>query len=403
MTTIPTTDEIYTGIIADLQANLGIANIPVFGPVVLRAIALMQTGKIKLIYLAIGNLQKNIFIDTAEPESIGGTLERFGRVKLNRNPNPAVAGQYTVSVTGTAGAIIPANTQFISSQTSTSPGYIFVLDSDYILIGSGDTISLRALTAGVTSILAVSDTLVPASPIPGVTSVVTVTAITTEPLEAETIEEYRAAGTLAYRLEPQGGAATDYRLWSSDAQGVAQSYPYARSGFPNQVNLYIEALPADSTDGRGTPSGYNSVDPTSPLPNTMLAAVQQVVNFNPDTTLPTNQRGRRPVTVVVNYLPVSIITIDINVTGSTWTIAQQTTISDALKAAISLMRPFVAAAETLSEQNDYVDSNVIVSIILAAIPGSVFGAVTLKANSVTIPSYTFINGNIPFVNTATFI
>lgn len=83
---IPTTQELYTSIKSDLETELNI-NIPVFGKIFLRALAAVQAAKLKLYYLAIASVQKNIFPDTADPESIGGTLERFGIVKLGRNRN----------------------------------------------------------------------------------------------------------------------------------------------------------------------------------------------------------------------------------------------------------------------------------------------------------------------------
>jgi hypothetical protein len=60
MITIPTLQQINASIINDLQAQYG-NNIPPFGKVVLRAIAAVQAAKLKLIYLTLGNLQKNIF------------------------------------------------------------------------------------------------------------------------------------------------------------------------------------------------------------------------------------------------------------------------------------------------------------------------------------------------------
>ena len=99
MTVIPTYIELYNGVLSDLETQMQVS-VPIFGKNFLRALAVVQAGKLWLYYKAIANVQKNIFIDTAEPESIGGTLERFGRVKLNREPFSARAGEYIVTVTG---------------------------------------------------------------------------------------------------------------------------------------------------------------------------------------------------------------------------------------------------------------------------------------------------------------
>ena len=96
---IPTLSELYTSVKGDLESEIGI-NLPLFGKSYIRGLASVQAGKLKLYYLAIASVQKNIFPDLAESELTGGTLERFGRIKLNRNPFSAVAGKYEVTVTG---------------------------------------------------------------------------------------------------------------------------------------------------------------------------------------------------------------------------------------------------------------------------------------------------------------
>lgn len=392
MIIIPTTKELYDDIISDLEAEYG-EEIPVFGKAFLRAMAGVQAVKLKLYYLAIGNLQKNIFIDTAEEESRGGTLERFGRIKLGRNPFPATAGQYTVQVTGTVGAIIPASTTFKSNDDAQNPGKLFILDNAYELVAGTNTITLRALESGLDSKLEIGDGLTATSPIAQVDKIGTVTAETIEPRAQEDIEEYRSKALDAYRLEPQGGAATDYRLWAADAQGVQQAYPYAKSGAANEINLFIEATVADSTDGKGTPSAA------------LLDEVETVVELDPDTTKSLNERGRRPLGVfAVNYLPITVKEIDITVAGFVgMTSSIQTQILNALTEYINTVRPFIAGADPLEDKNDILDVNKIISIILTVRPGSVFGAVTLKVDTVAMSTYTFVDGNIPHLNTVLYI
>ena len=126
--TIPTTQQLYQNILADLESNLGIT-IPLFGPIFLRSLAAVQAAKIKLLYLLLADVQKNIWVDLADPIAIGGTLERFGIVKLGRLPFAATAGEYEVEVTGDIGAVIPLNTTFKSNDNSLSPGFLFILDA----------------------------------------------------------------------------------------------------------------------------------------------------------------------------------------------------------------------------------------------------------------------------------
>jgi hypothetical protein len=390
MTTIPTFQELNSAIIADLQAQYGV-NISTTGKVFLRVLAAVQAARLKLLYLVLANVQKNIAPDTADSESIGGTLERFGRLKLNRNPFPAQAAQYQIQVTGSIGAVINAQVTFKSDDNSLSPGILYILDNPYTLTATTGNITVRSLTAGLESKLNISDTLTVTSPIALVNSSAMVVSTIIQPLSSETIDEYRKQVVASYKKEPQGGAVTDYILWSQDVQGVASVYPYAKSGFSNQVDLFVESTLADSTDTKGTPSTL------------MLTEVQSVVNNNPDTTIPALERGRKPITVIVNYLPVTIINVDISIpsfAGLTSDI--QAGIFNALKNAISQIRPFIDGYDSLSEKNDMLDVNKIIGIIIGQQPGSSFAAPIMAINGTPLITYQFAFGNIPYLNTVTY-
>lgn len=389
---IPTINELYTDIRSDLATRLNI-NIPIFGKVVLNALAMVQAGKLKLFWLAIARVEKNIFIDTADSESAGGTLERFGRVFLARERRAAVQGQYTVAVTGTVGAVIAAGSLFKSDDTATSPGVLFQLDVQKTLASTSDTMTLRALTAGPDARLQVGDTLTSTSPLINVNDQVTVTAETTVPTAQETVENYRDEAIRSVQLEPQGGSPGDYRQWSDDVAAVRFVYPFATPGQCGQVDLYVEANQADSTDGKGTPTA------------TTLTDVEAVVDFDPDTTRPNNERGRRPVNVSVNYIAVTpqdvIITVNNPVNIDTDT---QATILTDLRTVINDVRPFVAGAESINNRNDVLSITLIITTIQNALTGgqSFSGiTVTVGGNALTT-STQFFNGDIPFLQALNF-
>lgn len=392
MVTIPTLAQLYTSVKADLETSFG-DTIPSFGKNFLRALAMVQAGKLKIYYYAIANLQKNLAPDTADPEALGGTLERYGRIKLNRNPFPAAPGQYQIQVTGLVGAVISASQTFKSNDDSLNPGALFILDNSYTLVANPDSIVVRALTPGLDSKLLVGDGLTSTSPIANVNSDAVVLVETVPPLAAEDTEAYRSKTLDAYRLEPEGGAASDYRLWAEDAQGVQQVYAYAKAGFSGEVNLYVEATIADSIDGKGTPSNF------------ILDAVEAVVELDPDTTKPINDRGRRPLGAFqIHYLPVSPKTIDIQITGFVGITADiQTLIATAIKSFLDDVRPFVAGADVLENKNDIFGINQIISIILSVRPGSVFGAIQLTVAGNVVNSFTFTNGDIPALNSITYV
>lgn len=391
MTTIPTISELYNRILTSLETEFS-ANIPLVGKNFLRALAAVLAVQQKMAYLRLGAVQKNIFIDTADPESKGGTLERYGRVKLGRNPFPAIAAQYEIQVTGEIGAVIKASTTFKSNDDSTNPGQLYVLDNEYTLVAETDTITVRALEAGLGSSLNDDDELTATAPIANVNSLAIVTAEVVEPRAAEDIEAYRQAGMNAYRLEPQGGAASDYRLWAQDAQGVERVYPYNKSGATAEINLYIEATLEDSEDGKGTPTAG------------IIEDVEEVVDRNPDTTLSINERGRRPMQVIVHYLPVTIKEIDIVISDfSDLNAEKEELILSEVTSMIGEIRPFISAADLLEDKNDILDINKIISAVLRARPGSIFGNVDLQVDGVSVSTYTFDNGEIPYLNSVSYL
>lgn len=380
----------FDDILLNLESEFG-GDIPGFTKVFLRAVAAVQAVKLKMIYLRIGNLQKNIFADTAEPESQGGTLERYGRIKLGRDPFTARAGQYDVTVTGSIGATIDAQTTFKANDDSTSPGKMFILDAPHIMVTGSDTIRLRALEAGTGSQLANGDELSATSPIIGVNRIATVASEYISPAAAEDIEDYREKVIEAYQLEPNGGSVGDFRLWAADAQGVARVYPYAKTDAPGEINLYVEATVIDSTDGKGTPSAG------------LLDEVEQVVELDPDTTKPINERGRRPILAIVNFLPVTIREITIVIVDfQSLTAEKQTGIYNAVKARIDNIRPFIAGADALEDKDDILNLNIIISEILTLYPGAIFGSVLMYTDGVQENSHTFVNGDIPHLVSITY-
>lgn len=391
MNNIPTLQQIKNDIISDIQTQYGNTISPI-GKVFLRAQAAVSAGKIWSLFMALAFVQKNIFVDTADPAEMGGTLDRFGYVKLGRTRYQATAGVYKIQITGTIGAIVPASTTFKSDDTSLSPGFLFILDAAYTLVSTTDTIDVRALTPGIDSKLNVSDTLTATGPIALVNSSAIVSLITTPPLAEESVEDYRQKIIDSYRFESQGGAATDYRLWSADAQGVEKVYPYATSGTPSSVDLYIEATPPDSIDGKGTPTAQ------------LLLDVEAVVNFNPNTGLALNERGRRPLQAKVNYYPITVQDVDITINSfAGLTPAIQAALLTALTSMVNKIRPYVDSADIVSERNDTIDQNKVISAIINNQPGASFGAISIDVAGSPITSYMFTLGFIPNLNSVTYV
>lgn len=380
MITLPTLTEINTAVIADIEARYG-TPVSMVGKSFLRIWAGVISGTSYLMYIALGKVQKNIFVDTCDYE----TLVRFGRVKLGRNPFPATAGIYNVEVTGTIGAVIPVSSTFKSDDDSANPGNLFIIDSTVTLVSTTQIIQLRCLSSGVETKLEVGDTLTATAPIALVNSQCVVDEEITAPLSAETEDEYRSKVLNAFRLEPQGGAGADYRLWSADVQEVKNSYPFAAAGF-TQVNLFIEAKIADSTDGKGTPSSDTLDD--------VETAIEDPTVDRP---------SRKPILSVVNYLPVTPLDVLITITDYVGLTAEiEATILATISEEMFKIRPFVSSIDVLDNKNDILSNHKIIGLILIAKPGSIFSSVSFTVDGVDYDTYTFSNGDIPHLVSITY-
>lgn len=373
--TIPTLQQLYSQVLADLESEMNIT-IPLFGKSFLRALAMVQAAKLWMLYLRLSFVQKNTWVDTCDSD----TLDRFGFVKLGRYRYPATQGKYLCSVNGSVGATINGGTQFISNDDSQSPGKLFVLDITYVCTGSSDEIELRALEAGDDSRLFIGNTLTSVVPISLVDSILTVTSETLQPDAAEDIEDFRRKVIDSFQLMPQGGAPADYRLWSSEVAGIVQTYPYTASGNTNQVNLFIEG---DTVNGVPSPTDIN--------------------NVRDNIELPTSDRpARKPATDLVNYLAVTPLTIDIEISSFVGT-PPASLIESAIISALSDVRPFVDSIDIVSNRNDLFSTNNIIQIILEVQPGSSFGAITMEVDGVVESSHQFTDGDIPLLGIISYV
>lgn len=391
MKPIPLLSELYANIAADLANKLGLTSTTEL-KFVADAFAAVEAGQFKLSYLYKVDVERNLSPFTADPADQGGQLNDMGQLRLNRQPFPATNGYYTASVTGVIGSVIRAGLTFKSNDDSKSPGNLYILDTEYIMPGASGTITLRSLDAGIDFLLAVADGLTPTEPVIGVDDTVLITAVTTAPTAAEDIELYRQNVIDSYRLMPQGGARTDYRLWAADAPGVQRVYPYVKDDDAGVMQVFVEATPIDSTDGKGTPSG------------SLLTNVTSVIKFSPDTTLPTDYRGRMPGGVILDVEPISTVPVDVTITGlQTDTTAIRNSIHANLVDYLFDVRPFIDGVDLQADKNDTVTGPKLQSVVQDTIGnGNTFLGFAMSVNGVLVNTYQFGLGNIPYLRNLTY-
>jgi len=391
MKNIPSIIELNEDVANDLRSKLGLTDDDL--KKVVGVMPLVLSAQLKLLYLFLGDIQDNCFPDKASTELNGGTLERLGRIYLNRNPFPDSIGVFKLSVTGVAGSVLRSDLTFKSNDDALNAGQVYVLDTEYTLTGTADEIEVRSIGAGVLYNLSIGNNLTITEPVIGVDKTVTVSEVVTQPTAGETEELYRQAILNAIQLEPQGGAKSDYRIWAGDAQGVRLIYPYVRDGEAGTIDIYVEATLIDSEDGKGTPG------------TAILNAVADVIDFDPDVTKPDYERARRPMQANVEVSAITLIPVDVTITGLYDDSASvQTSIESSLIDLIYDVRPFIDGADLLRNKNDILYSGNVQGVVTSAlINGNFFNVLELKVDGNIVTSYEFGLGNIPYLRNLIFI
>lgn len=391
MKPIPTLSQLYENIVKDLKSKLNISDDDLMS--VLNAFSASIAGQFKLNYIYLGDIVKNLFPDTADLSEDGGELNRFGQLYLNRQPKPATNGYYIITLQSTQGSIIRNGLTYKSNDDSTSQGKLFISETEYTANGINDSILIRSLESGRDSLLSVGDELTITEPVVGTESTVVVQSVQTLPISSETIDDYRQKILDAMILEPQGGARTDYRLWSQDAQGVKRVYPYVKQNSPGTVQIFVEAIKSDSTDGLGTPS------------QTILDNVEEVIYWNPDLSLPIDERGRIPIQANPEILPITLRPVDIQIDGLA---NNNSSITNLVRTNLNLfledVRPFIMGADLAANKNDILYSGKMQSVLLETLGANNFyNDFKMFVDGQELNNFTFSLSNIPYLRNINYV
>lgn len=383
---IPTLEELQEQILNDYASEFGISVEDLGDTFIVESKVIAAV--LYPFYLTAGQVENNVFPDLADDE----TLLRFGQGLLNRAPSPAQQGEYTIEVTGTIEAVISSGTRFQSNDDSNAPGYLFIVDSEFTLSAETDSLTVRALTSGLESKLNVGDKLTSTQPLTNVSDEVEVLSIDVNPSDAESIESYRDDVLAAFRLEPQGGSPSDYRLWALDVPEVRTVYPYVEPNNAGSIKIYSEATPENSESIVGVPN-QTILDAIYKAPSGGNSESGAIVYNEAE------QRGRRPMIVFnIQSLPVEPLSLDLEFTDLT-NVAAKDAIQLAVESFIYDKRPFIAGAESLLNKNDILTIGQLIAVVVDVLEdeGGTFSSLQMKINSVLVDTYTFTFGNYPYL------
>lgn len=384
----PSLKSIFNRFSSDLKQRLGIPlndnlkeNLSALGAVV--------SAENYLLYLLAEDIQRNLYPDTADPESEGGQLERLGLLYLGRLPYNATPTKLRLRVKGKSGSTLRDNLTFKDNNSN----LLFILDNKYILNGTNDLIEVRSLENGSETVLQVGSELTITEPVIGVDSIVVVSEIIEKAVNSESESEYRRAVLDSMQLEMQGGAKTDYRLWARDCKGIRNVYPYVKSGDAGTIEIFAEANKEDSTDSKGTP------------PASMLSNLTSVLNLDPNTNKPMYKRGRRPMQAKLEVKPIVHEEITVTIKGLfTSSNAIKDSVKNSIEGYLYTIRPFVDGGQLLRDKNDVLNVARLSSAVSDAIGvDNFFLDLEMKVGSNIVSQWVFTNGRIPVLKNVVYV
>src|SRR5690606_1387664 len=187
MKKIPTIQEIFQRFEDKIKSEL---DIPVNQELKenIAALGMVIAAELKLIYLYMQDIQRNVYPDTADYESEGGQLNRLGNIYIGRPPHPATNGVYNVSFTGTVGTVINTTATFKKVDSNENNESVYMLDNNYTVVAGENTIALTSFETGSLNKLKVGDILSLTYPLIGINGNFTVTEQVQAPLDYESEE-----------------------------------------------------------------------------------------------------------------------------------------------------------------------------------------------------------------------
>nr|DAW73068.1 MAG TPA: Baseplate J like protein [Caudoviricetes sp.] len=202
----------------------------------------------------------------------------------------------------TQGSVLYSGTQLKSNVT----GKLYIVEETKTLLQQKETVSVVCTEIGTAGNLEQNDTLNFVNPYGFIKTEAVVSDVARVGLDNELESSYRNRVINRFRLQPQGGALADYRIWASEVPGVLNVYPYNDKEQPGGVLLYVSGISdvyADRIPDKG-----------------LLKKVGEACTYDPET----GRATRKPLTAMLdpkndgsysNVKPVSVAVFDVVITG----------------------------------------------------------------------------------------
>ncbi len=202
----------------------------------------------------------------------------------------------------TQGSVLYSGTQLKSSVT----GKLYIVEETKNLLQTKENVSIVCTEIGTAGNLEKNDTLNFVNPYGFIETEAVVLDVARVGLDNELESSYRNRVINRFRLQPQGGALADYRIWASEVPGVLNVYPYNDKEQPGGVLLYV--------------SGISDVYVDRVPDKGLLKKVGEACTYDPET----GRATRKPLTAMLdpkndssysNVKPITVAVFDVVITG----------------------------------------------------------------------------------------
>jgi uncharacterized phage protein gp47/JayE len=264
----PSVRDLYDTFIADYEQRTG-QQTPLLARAFVRAFAWPVAGVVVLVYRYGQWVYRQMFIATCDVTA----LRLFG-FRAGVDFKDGSATTLKIQLEGVTAPTISAGTLFVSES-----GVTYKTTDVSVTSGTTNVCIATSTTSGSATVPAIGATMTLVNPLLNVPDSGTVSEVTTEGDEPETLEQYRARVQARYRLQPQGGAPADYFLWATEVDGIVDAYVYVVE--PGITTVYPVG------DGSGTDRNPSTAD---------LNTVETYLRQSPDSSV----FDRHPVQATLN-------------------------------------------------------------------------------------------------------
>ena len=285
----------------------------------------------------------------------------------------------------TQGSVLYSGTQLKSNVT----GKLYIVEETKTLLQQKETVPVVCTEIGTAGNLEQNDTLNFVNPYGFIKTEAIVSDVARVGLDNELESSYRNRVINRFRLQPQGGALADYRIWASEVPGVLNVYPYNDKEQPGSVLLYVSGISdvyADRIPDKG-----------------LLKKVGEACTYDPET----GKATRKPLTAMLdpkndgsysNVKPVSVAVFDVVITGVSGIVPADfaQVVKPALQNYFLDRDLYIRGLSDDNNRTNVVSKNHVITVInqIAVSVKAIFETAEIRKDGKVAPLYTLDNGEL---------